>query len=90
MEETSMKKNFLFISCEEAYYICDKSQYGEATLWEKIKLNLRYIWCRFTQAYVKQNKGLTKAIKASNVQCLQKSEREQMVKTFNRELKNQM
>lgn len=90
MEETPMKKHFLFISCEEAFHICDKSQYGEATLWEKIKLNLRYIWCKFTQSYVKKNKQLTKAIKTSNLHCLQNSERERLIEEFNRELKNKM
>ena len=29
----------LFISCAEAKSICDKDQYGEATDWEKLKLN---------------------------------------------------
>ncbi len=88
MKETSMKKNFLFISCEEAFHICDKSQYGESTLWEKIKLNLRYIWCRFTKAYVKKNNQLTNTMKTSNVQCLHKTEREELTKNFNKELKN--
>lgn len=85
-----MKKNFLFISCEEAFHICDKSQYGEATLWEKIKLNLRFIWCRFTQAYVKKNRKLTKAIKISKVECLQQTEREQLIERFNQQLQNKM
>ncbi len=90
MEDDSMKKNFLFISCEEAFHICDKSQYGEATLWEKIKLNLRFIWCRFTQAYVKKNRKLTKAIKISKVECLQQTEREQLIERFNQQLQNKM
>lgn len=85
-----MKKNFLFISCEEAYHICDKSQYGESTLWEKFKLNLRYVWCRFTRAYVKKNKELTQIMKTSNIQCLQKTEREHLMEKFKQELKNQI
>ena len=90
MKETTMKKSFLFISCEEAEHICDKSQYGESTLWEKAKLMLRYIWCRFTQVYVNRNKKLTKAIKASNVQSLHQTEREQLFQNFNHQLKNEM
>ena len=83
------KKNF-FISCEEAYEICDKSQYGDASLWEMFKLNVRYIWCQFTQAYVKKNRKLTQAIKVSNIQSLNKTERELLIEKFNQELKNQM
>lgn len=83
-------KNTLFISREEAYEICDKSQYGEAGFWGMTKLNLRYIWCRLTRAYVKQNRKLTKVIKLSNVQSLNKTERELLIEKFNQELKNQM
>lgn len=90
MKENIMKKSFLFISCEEAYQICDRSQYGEATIWEKFKLNLRYLFCRITQAYVKRNKKLTKAIRTSNVQSLDKTERDLLIENFNQELKNQI
>lgn len=83
-----MRKNFLFISCEEAFHICDKAQYGEATLIERMKLNLRYLWCRFTQKYVKKNKRLTHAIKTANVQSLHQNERQQLLERFNRQLKN--
>lgn len=85
-----IKNSFLFISCEEAYKICDKSQYGEASLWEKIKLNMRFIWCHVTQAYVKKNLRLTKVMKAANVQSLNKNERDMLMDRFNQELKNKM
>lgn len=84
------KKSFLFISCDEAYHICDKAQYGEASLWEKIKLNLRYVWCQFTQGYVKRNKKLTHAFKVSNIHTLHPSERELMNGRFNQQLKNRI
>jgi len=84
-----MKKNLLFISCEEAKLICDRAQYKEATLWEKIKLNLRYTWCRITRAYVKKNKKLTEAIKSSNVQCLKQNERQELHEQLKHQLKNQ-
>ena len=79
-----------FISKEQAFQICDKSQYCEATLWEKIKLNFRYIWCRATRLYVSRNKKLTKAIKSSNLECLEYSERKLMEDRLNERLKNQM
>lgn len=83
------KQSFLFISCEEAKHICDKSQYKEASLWEKLKLNLRYVWCKVTRAYVKRNKQLTKAVKKSKVDCLKTSERQDMEQQFKHELSNQ-
>jgi hypothetical protein len=84
-----MEKRFLFISCEEAKHICDKSQYGEATLWEKFKLNIRLSWCKFTRAYTKRNRTLTKTIKSSKVECLKLQEQQKLKEKFNSLLKNQ-
>lgn len=84
-----MKKGFLFISCDEAKHICDKAQYNEASFWEKIELNIRYTWCRFTRAYVKKNKKLTNAVKNSSLECLNNSEREHLKKEFEKELTHQ-
>ena len=90
MEETTTKKSLLFISCEEAQHICDKSQYGESTVWEKITLHLRYFWCHITRAYVQRNKKLTRTIKTSKVQSLQQNEREFLIERFNQQLKSEM
>ncbi|WP_321252151.1 hypothetical protein [Psychroserpens sp.] len=84
-----MKKSFLFISCEEAHHICDKSQYGEASLWERIKLSIRLSWCTVTRAYTKRNKALTRAMKSSNVDFLKDDELDTLRSQFNQELKNQ-
>lgn len=81
-----MKKGFLFISCDEAKHICDKAQYNEASFWEKIELNIRYSWCKFTRAYVKKNRQLTNAVQQSNLECLNNSERENLKKEFEKEL----
>ena len=84
-----MKKGFLFISCDEAKHICDKAQYNEASFWEKIELNIRYSWCKFTRAYVKKNRQLTNAVQQSNLECLNNSERENLKKEFEKELTKQ-
>lgn len=83
------KKSFLFISCEEAKHICDKAQYSEATFWEKIKLNIRFAWCNVTRAYVNKNTKLTKVIKNSKIECLNKIEKQNLQKQFEKELKKQ-
>ena len=84
-----MKKRIFFISCEEAQHICDKSQYAEATLWEKVKLNIRLSWCKITRAYTKNNRKLTKAIQTSNIECLKQNERKELNDHFQHELENQ-
>ena len=50
----------LFINCDQATTICDKSQYGEATLYEKIKLKIHFLRCRICALYTKQNTMMTK------------------------------
>lgn len=84
-----MKKNILFITCEEAHHICDKSQYGEATVWERFKLSIRLSWCKITRAYTKRNRKLTEAIKKSEADCLNENEKNILQKAFEAELKKQ-
>lgn len=50
----------LKITCDEATTICDKNQYGEATIIDKIKLNIHFIKCKICSLYTKQNTTLTK------------------------------
>ncbi len=48
------------INCDEATAICDKNQYGEASLYDKIKLNFHLLMCKFCVSYTKQNNIMTK------------------------------
>ena len=57
------------ISCDEATTICDKSQYGEATFFEKIKLNFHFIICKVCGKYSKQNAKLSKVYKMKAHDC---------------------
>jgi hypothetical protein len=58
------------IPCEKANHICDKSQYKEASIWEKIKLNIHLIYCRVCREYTAKNQKLTKTIKKAKVKTL--------------------
>jgi len=49
----------LKITCDEATAICDKSQYGEASLTEKLQLNIHLILCKYCKKYTKQNNLMT-------------------------------
>ena len=50
----------LVLTCDEATAICDKNQYGEAKLSEKLKLTLHLIFCKKCGMYSKQNGVMTK------------------------------
>lgn len=82
------KKNKILINCEEAKHICDKSQYGEATFWEKTRLKLRLLYCNITRAYAKKNSKLTTLIKDQNVVCMDENEKEKLKQEFKKELQN--
>ena len=55
------------MKCEEAGHVCDKSQYKEASFWEKVKLNIHLIYCRACREYTKNNIKLSKAFKKSDL-----------------------
>lgn len=82
MEKTTR----LFVSCEEAKYICDKNQYGEASFIELIKLNIRLIYCKITRAYSKKNGKLTKTMDKSNIQSIPSSDKELMKQKLREQL----
>lgn len=54
-----MGKKFL-INCDEATTICDKNQYGESSLYDKIRLGLHLAICRPCKKYTKQNTMMTR------------------------------
>ncbi|WP_299054703.1 hypothetical protein [uncultured Polaribacter sp.] len=67
-----MFKN-LKITCDEATTICDKNQYGEATFYEKLTLNIHFIKCKVCFLYTKQNNTLSKILKHQAKDCKGKS-----------------
>lgn len=81
-----MKKNFFFISCDEAKHICDKSQYGESSSWECTKLKMRLLFCKITKSYAKNNNKLSEAFRKANINCLKNTERRQLEEKFQEEL----
>ena len=82
-----MSKMKVMIPCNEANHVCDKTQYKDATLWEKIVLNVHLIYCRACRKYTKNNAKLTKVLKKSEVECLDPECKEAMKKDFNVALK---
>lgn len=63
-------------TCEKANYVCDKSQYQEATFLERLKLSLHLIFCKACRKYTNNNQKLTKTIKKAQIDCMQKKEKE--------------
>ena len=70
------------LTCDEATTICDKSQYGEASFWEKLKLTFHIIMCKNCGLYSKQNSVLTKCYQKQKCKnkCLCEEEKAAMEK----------
>lgn len=82
----------IFINCEEATAICNKSQYKEATLFEKIKLSMHLFVCKQCNMYSKQNTTVThvcnKHLKETECECkLSEKDKEMMQQKINEQLK---
>ena len=45
----------LFLKCDDANHVCDKSQYKEASFIEKIKLTFHLMYCKACRKYSKNN-----------------------------------
>jgi hypothetical protein len=50
------------LTCDKATMICDKSQYKESTLWERIKLNVHFLQCKVCRLYTLQNNFISNLI----------------------------
>ena len=57
------------ITCDEATTICDKSQYGESSLFERIQLNFHFLVCNICSKYTKQNKKMSQVYKMKATDC---------------------
>lgn len=77
--------NKIIIPCDEANHVCDKTQYKEASLWEKIKLNIHLIYCNACRKYTKRNTQLTKLVTKDPV-TMAPSTKENLKTAFEQEL----
>ncbi|MDO6674235.1 hypothetical protein MK851_02820 [Tenacibaculum sp. 1B UA] len=60
---------FFKITCDEATTICDKSQYGEASVYEKLQLNWHLLTCKICALYTKQNRKMSDLFKLKSKDC---------------------
>ena len=82
------------INCDEATAICDKGQYGEASLSEKISLNIHLFICKYCKQYTRQNSLMSHLFGKYLKPCdgsekLSDKAKEELQKKLQKELKNQ-
>jgi hypothetical protein len=78
----------LKIKCDEANHVCDKTQYEEASVWEKIILNFHLLYCKACRKYSKNNTALSETIAKSEIVCLDKKCKDAMKKDLDKAIKD--
>lgn len=66
------------ISCDKAAIICNKVQYKEATLIDKLKLRFHLMICKTCSAFTKKNTELTTLCEKANLNSLSEQEKMRM------------
>jgi len=86
-----MSKKIL-IKCDEATTICDKSQYGKDSNFDKIRLTLHNFLCHRCKLYTEQNKIMTKIFKIHLLKAteehLSNNDKEDLQKKLEEEMNN--
>lgn len=80
------KKKALMIDCSEAAFCCDKSQYEEASVSEKLKMLLHLIYCKKCRKYSEKNKKLTELINQSDLKTCTEEEKKAWKREIEKEL----
>ncbi len=78
-----------FLKCDEAVHVCDKSQYNEASFFEKLKLRMHIFMCALCKGHVKQNNKLTETIKSAKLKTLQPEEKQVLKTRIQQEINNE-
>ena len=74
------------LPCDEANHICDKSQYKEASLFEKLKLQLHLLYCRACREYSARNQKLSTIINNANIKAMPKGEKDHLKEKLRQEI----
>ena len=74
------------MKCEEANHVCDKNQYKEAGILDKIKLVIHLFYCRACREYSSRNNKLSKAIKKSELKCMDSEDKQMLKETLKKEM----
>jgi hypothetical protein len=79
--------NKVNLTCDEATTICDKTQYSEASLLDKIKLRFHSLICKHCRTYSYQNNILSKLLGKHLNLC---DEKDQLTKEDKKELEKNL
>ena len=74
------------ISCEEAAIICHKTQYKEATFWERMNLKFHLLMCKVCPQFSKKNSQLTELCEKSKLYALSEEDKRGMKRELGKKI----
>lgn len=74
------------MKCEEACHLCDRSEYKEASFWEKLKLNIHLLYCSACRAYTKNNIKLSNVFKKLNTKTMPLNDKKDLKEIIHQEI----
>lgn len=74
------------MNCEEARRFCDKEEYAEASLIEKVRFRLHLWFCLACQKYKKQNKKLSNLLKKATLKTFTPAEKRALKEQIRKQL----
>jgi len=77
-----------FLKCGETAEVCDKCQYEEASLLDKLKMKLHLIMCKYCRNYSTNNNKLTNSIKSADIKTFSKKDKELLKAKLDQEMRS--
>jgi hypothetical protein len=79
-------KDSIFIDCSRAGECCDKSQYKEASVGEKIKMLFHMVYCKPCRKYSSKNSKLTELVSKSDIKTCSEKEKKMWKEKIDQEI----
>lgn len=76
----------IFLKCNEAAHLCDKSQYKEVDFWDKLTLKMHLVMCTVCRKHSKQNVKLTHTISSANIKTLCQEDKDRLKTKLEQEI----
>ncbi|MGB3776127.1 MAG: hypothetical protein WA951_12805 [Leeuwenhoekiella sp.] len=75
----------IFMNCDKAAHICDKTQYDESSFLEKLRLRMHILFCQSCKSHTEKNVKLTQMLRKANFQSMPEDQKQQLQRLIDSE-----
>lgn len=76
----------ILFKCDDAANVCDRSQYSESTVSERLLMKFHHVICRICREHSALNGKLSRAIKKANLQSFPEHKKRELRKVIQQEI----